>query len=223
MSCVLVVAPHPDDETLGCGGAILRHVAQGDEVHWCIVTGMHEDAGYTPAQIQTRARAITDVAAHYNFAETHALGFAAADLDNLPRAELVSRIAAVVSGIEPRRIYLPHPSDSHSDHRVTFEAASASTKWFRHNSVRQVLAYETLSETGFGIDPSTQAFRPNCYINISDQLESKIEALSFYGEEFAPHPFPRSPDGVRAQAILRGGESGYVAAEAFMLLRALED
>jgi len=222
MSCVLVVAPHPDDETLGCGGAILRHIARGDEVHWCIVTGMHEEAGYSADQTSARAAAIHDVAAHYGFAETHALGFATAELDRLPRSELVSAMAGVISQVAPQRVYLLHPADSHSDHRVTFEAAAARTKWFRQTSVREVLAYETLSETGFGIDPSTQAFRPNVYIDISDHLEAKMAALSFYHEEFAPHPFPRSADGVRAQATLRGGESGCLAAEAFMLLRALE-
>lgn len=222
MSCVLVVAPHPDDETLGCGGAILRHVAQGDEVHWCIVTGMHEAAGYSADQIGARETAIKDVTAHFGFTETHRLGFAAAELDQLPRSELVSAMAGVVSQVAPQRIYLPHPADSHSDHRVTFEAAAARTKWFRQTSIREVLAYETLSETGFGIDPSTQTFRPNHYIDISDQLEAKLAALAFYDEEFAPHPFPRSADGVRALATLRGGESGCLAAEAFMLLRALE-
>ena len=86
-----------------------------------------------------------------------------------------------------------------------------------------MLAYETLSETGFGIDPSMDAFRANYYIDISDHLAGKVTATGLYGDEFAPPPFPRSEDGVRALAALRGGESGYLAAEAFMLLRARED
>ncbi len=135
------------------------------------------------------------------------------ELDRLPRSELVSAMAGVISQVAPQRVYLPHPADSHSDHRVT---------WFRQTSVREVSGLRDPSGTGFGIDPSTQAFRPNVYIDISDHLEAKMAALSFYHEEFAPHPFPRSADGVRAQATLRGGESGCLAAEAFMLLRALE-
>jgi len=127
-----------------------------------------------------------------------------------------------MSEVAPQRIYLPHPSDSHSDHRITFEAAAACTKWFRYNSIRQVFAYETLSETRFGIDPSVQAFQANHYVDITEHLEGKVTALSLYGDEFAPHPFPRSEDGVRALATIRGGEAGCIAAEAFMLLRAFE-
>ena len=205
MSNVLVVAPHPDDETLGCGGAILRHVAAGDAVHWCIVTAMHPDAGYSDEQIAARAQTIADVAAHYGFAGTHPLGHPTAQLDSLPRAGLVSDMAALVAEVAPARIYLPHPSDSHSDHRVVFETAAACTKWFRYPSIRDVLAYETLSETGFGIDPSTDAFRPNTYIDISDQLEGKVAAIAHYASEFSDHPFPRSEAGQRGARALGAG------------------
>lgn len=223
MSNILVVAPHPDDETLGCGGAILRHVARGDSVHWCIVTAMTSAAGYAEDRIVARAETIETVAKHFGFASVHQLGFPAAELDQLPRAEVVAGLSDAVSKVTPERIYLPHPADTHSDHRVSFEAAASCTKWFRYSSIKQVLAYETLSETGFGIDPSMDAFRANHYIDISDHLDGKIAATSLYGDEFAPHPFPRSADGVRALATLRGGESGYHAAEAFMLLRTRED
>ncbi|MBT5571711.1 MAG: PIG-L family deacetylase [Alphaproteobacteria bacterium] len=222
MSTILVVAPHPDDETLGCGGTMLRHIAQGDDVHWCIVTTMQESAGYSVAQIEDREKTIQAVSAHYGFSEIHRLGFTAANLDQLPRSELVTGFSQIMSEVAPQRIYLPHPSDSHSDHRITFEAAAACTKWFRYNSIRQVFAYETLSETRFGIDPSVQAFQANHYVDITEHLEGKVTALSLYGDEFAPHPFPRSEDGVRALATIRGGEAGCIAAEAFMLLRAFE-
>jgi LmbE family N-acetylglucosaminyl deacetylase len=189
MSNILVVAPHPDDETLGCGGAILRHVAQGDSVHWCIVTAMTSAAGYAADQIAARAATIETVAKHYNFTDVHELGFPAAELDQLPRAEVVAGFSDVVSKVTPERIYLPHPADTHSDHRVSFEAAASCTKWFRYNSIKQVLAYETLSETGFGIDPSMDAFRANYYIDISDHLAGKVTATGLYGDEFAPPRF----------------------------------
>ncbi len=222
MGNVLIVAPHPDDETLGCGGAILRHVAAGDAVHWCIVTAMHPDAGYSDAQIAAREETIADVAGHFGFAGVHNLGYPTAQLDSLPRADLVSDMAELVGKIAPERMYLPHPADSHSDHRVVFEAAAACTKWFRYPSIHDVLAYETLSETGFGLDPSVEAFRPNTYIDISDHLDGKVAAIAHYASEFSDHPFPRSEAGLRALATLRGGEAGFTAAEAFMLLRRRE-
>ena len=223
MSVVLVVAPHPDDETLGVGGTILRHIANGDDVHWCIVTAMHEAAGFTTERIEARDKTIASVAEHFGFVGVHQLGFAAAELDRVPRADLVGGFSEVISTLAPERLFLPHQTDAHSDHRITFEAAAACTKWFRYGSLRQVFAYETLSETGFGIDPTMTAFRPNHYIDISDHLAGKVAALAHYAEEFAAHPFPRSEDSVRALATLRGSEAGRQAAEAFMLLRALED
>lgn len=109
MSTILVVAPHPDDETLGCGGTMLRHIARGDDVHWCIVTAMHESGGYSTAQIAEREKTIRTVSDHYGFSGTHQLGCAAANLDLLPRSDLVTGFSRIISEIAPERIYLPHP------------------------------------------------------------------------------------------------------------------
>ena len=97
MSVVLVVAPHPDDETLGVGGTILRHIANGDDVHWCIVTAMHEAAGFTTERIEARDKTIASVAEHFGFAGVHQLGFAAAELDQVPRADLIGGFSEVIS------------------------------------------------------------------------------------------------------------------------------
>jgi LmbE family N-acetylglucosaminyl deacetylase len=85
--------------------------------------------------------------------------------------------------------------------------------------VKRVLTYETLSETNFGLDQVAGGFRPNLFVDITDYLQKKIDLLSFYQSEIAAHPFPRSLDAVRAQAVLRGAQRGVQAAEAFQLLR----
>lgn len=206
---VLHVAPHPDDETLGCAGALLKHRHGGDEVHWLVMT---EPAGGTGACVEAIGRA-------YGFAAVHRLRLPDARLDALPLAELVERTGAVIRAAGPDVVYVPHPGDAHSDHRVAFDAAAACTKAFRYPSVRRVLAYETLSETNFGLDPRGLAFRPNVYIDITPHLEEKLRILGLYDGEIAPHPFPRSVEAARALACLRGAEAGCDAAEAFMLLR----
>jgi len=106
----------------------------------------------------------------------------------------------------------------HTDHRAVFDAAAACTKWFRYPSVKRVLAYETLSETDFGLGTEL-GFRPNVFVDISPFLERKLQAMDIYASEIAPFPFPRSQDALRALARVHGTSSGYHAAEAFQLLR----
>lgn len=222
MSRVLVVAPHPDDETLGCGGTLLRHRAVGDEVHWLIVTAMRPEDGFPEEKIAARREEIERVAGHYGFAGRHELGLPAARLDRLPLAELVQAIGAVVQEVRPERVYLPYAGDAHSDHRVVFEAASAALKWFRAPDVARIFAYETLSETGFNLDPTMPEFRPNWFVDIAGHLEGKCAAMAFYAGESGRFPFPRSEEAITALARLRGSHCGCDAAEAFLLLKGIE-
>jgi LmbE family N-acetylglucosaminyl deacetylase len=217
MSTVLVIAAHPDDETLGCGGTLLRHRADGDELHWLIVTTMSTGVGFTAEQISVRENEIGAITSHYGFAGVTRLGLETTQLDTVSIAGLTQRIAEVFDKVRPSVVYVNHHGDAHTDHRAVFDAVAANTKWFRHPSVQRVLAYETLSETDAAVNP--WAFNPTVFVDISDYLEDKLAALAIYRSEVAPMPFPRSPDVVRALATVRGGASGFSAAEAFVLLR----
>lgn len=216
----LVVAPHPDDELLGCGGTLLRRVADGGTVAWLLMTAITEEAGWTVERIQQRTGEIDRVCEGLQVGPCHfyALGFPSAELDRIPMSVLVKRISEAFSDFQPDEVLLPYPGDVHSDHRVTFEAASACTKWFRYPSVKRVLAYETPSETDFGIDPRDSGFKPNVFVDIDVQLERKIELMKIYSSEMGEFPFPRSEGALRALAQLRGSQAGYEAAEAFSLL-----
>ena len=118
---------------------------------------------------------------------------------------------------------MPHPGDAHSDHKVTFEATIACTKWFRYPSVKKIMVYETLSETDFGINPNHSAFHPTTFENIGQFLEQKISLMNIYKSEIAEFPFPRSEVAIQSLARLRGAQAGFEAAEAFLLLRDLVD
>lgn len=214
---VIVLAPHPDDETLGCGGALLRHVAAGESVHWCVVTAMGE--GYSAEQQAKRDSEIDAASARYGFAQTHQLGFPTTTLDTVPQSELVRKIGAVFSEVKPTVVYVPHRGDAHSDHAAVFDAAAACCKWFRYPSVKRVLVYETLSETDFGLSPDANGFRPNVFADITPHLEAKLEIMRIFASEMGRFPFPRSEEAIRALAALRGAACGCSAAEAFMLLR----
>lgn len=219
MSRVVVIAPHPDDETLGCGGTLLKHVAAGDEVHWVIVTRMSEELGFSADQIRVRANEIARVADHYGFADVHELGLPTTQLDALPAADVTALLAECFAEQQPEIVYVNNREDAHTDHRVVFDSVAANTKWFRHPSVKRVLAYETLSETDAALPVSGRAFNPTVFSDITLHIESKLAALAIYASEVGTPPFPRSPDAVRALAMVRGAASGYRAAEAFVLLR----
>ena len=215
---VVVIAPHADDETLGCGGTLLRHVALGDRIHWVLVTAMSSD-GYSERQIASRRAEIDTVRQLYGFTSVSELGFPITKLDFIGTSDLVSRIDSVINSIKPEVIYLPFPGDIHTDHKVVFLATASVTKWFRYPSVRKVLACEIQSETDFAVNYDGLAFRPNHYVEITPWLDRKVEILSQYIGEFSSHPFPRSIAAVRALALLRGAQCGCEAAEAFMILK----
>jgi LmbE family N-acetylglucosaminyl deacetylase len=217
-SVVLAVAPHPDDETLGCGGTLLRHLEKGDEIHWLIATAMTKTTGYSDERIERRASEIKKVSAAYGFKSVIEMKFPTTTLDSLPLADMIGKFAEVFGKLSPEIVYLPFRGDPHSDHRIVFDAAAACTKSFRLPSVRRVLSYEALSETDFSSDPA-YVFRPDVFIDISAQLDKKIEIMRFYEGELGQHPFPRSETAIRALASQRGAAAGFKAAEAFMLIK----
>jgi len=216
----LIVAPHPDDELLGCGGTLLRRVDEGGMVAWLLMTAITEGAGWSAERIQQRAAEIDRVRKGLQIAPHHlyALGFPTAELDQIPMNILVGKISEVFADFQPDEVLLPYPGDVHSDHRVTFEAASACTKWFRYPSIKRVLTYETPSETDIGIDTRDSGFKPNVFVDIGGQLERKIELMKIYASEMGEFPFPRSEKALRALAEQRGSQAGYEAAEGFSLL-----
>jgi LmbE family N-acetylglucosaminyl deacetylase len=214
----LVVAPHPDDEVLGCGGTLLRHRAEGQEVGWLIVTSVSEDYGWTPERVRSREAEIERVAAAFDFTQVFNLRFPSTQLDQIPAGDLVARFSEVFRDFRPEEVLLPNRDDAHSDHRASFDAAAACCKWFRYPFVRRVLAYETLSETEFALGPASP-FQPNTFVDISAYLERKLEIMRIYASELEEAPFPRSAEAIRSLASLRGSTAGYAAAEAFQLLR----
>ncbi|WP_299909614.1 PIG-L family deacetylase [uncultured Paracoccus sp.] len=215
---ILAIAPHPDDETIGAGGLLLRAAAAGREIHWLIVTTMRPEDGWPTARIESREAEIEAVAREFGFAAVHRLGLPTTRLDTLPLGDVVAAIGDVVKVTRPQMLLLPHRGDAHSDHQVVHDAGAACAKWFRYPSVQWTLAYETLSETDAAIQQMLP-FRSDIYVDISAYLEHKIAITRHFAGEFHPFPFPRSETAVRAQGQMHGAAAGYQAAEAFMLLR----
>ena len=215
---IIVIAPHPDDEVLGSGGTLLRRKAEGATIAWLIVTTITADTGWSEEKIRQRADEIKRVTSLFGFDSVFELNFPTTQLDRASMGDLVPGISNVFKKFEPEEVFVPHSADVHTDHRLVYDAAASCTKWFRHPSVKRVLAYETLSETDFGLGTS-QGFRPNVFVNIEPYLADKLRAMDIYASELGAFPFPRSHEAIRALATLRGAASGFKAAEAFELLR----
>ena len=214
----IVIAPHPDDEVLGVGGTLLRRKTEGAKVAWLVVTAISSQSGWSEGKVKQRADEIKQVTSLFGFDEVFLLNFPTAQLDRVPMSDLVTGISTAFKSFQPNEVFVPHPADIHTDHRVVFDAVASCTNWFRYPFIERVLAYETLSETDFGLNVD-QAFRPNVFVNIESFLDSKLKAMEVYKSEMGEFPFPRSREAIRALATLRGVASGFKAAEAFELLR----
>jgi len=217
MKKILVIAPHPDDETIGCGGTLLRHRDHGDEISCVIVTKLKTNDQWTRQSVIAKENEIEKVKKIYQFKSFDRFDFVPTELDKMPFNSLVSKISNLFDKLKPEVIYIPNISDVHTDHQVVSKAVMSSSKWFRSHSIRQIKMYETLSETNFNFSENND-FNPNVFVEITKYLEKKIEICKCYATEFQKHPFPRSEESIRSLAKLRGSQSGFEAAESFKLV-----
>lgn len=216
---ILVIAPHPDDETLGCGGTLLKHATAGDSLYWIIVTKAYEPR-WPKEVIERREQEIEQVSAAYGFEKRFRLTYPAARLDTVPLEELLKSINDIVAEVKPDWIYTVHTGDIHSDHRVVFEATMSAVKSF-NKGVQRLLSYETISSTDATPPAAATVFLPNVYCDITGFIERKLEIMSLYRGEVHPYPLPRALESIRALARVRGATVAAEYAEAFMLLREL--
>ncbi|MGZ3769102.1 MAG: PIG-L deacetylase family protein [Bdellovibrio sp.] len=215
---VIVVAPHPDDETLGCGGTLLKHKMAGDEVHWLIATQMNPKT-FSSERIKERRSEIQRVAEEYSFATTHILNLYAADLNSENLNQLIKELSGVFSSVQPEVVYAPFYGDIHTDHYWVFRAVMACSKSFRYPSIKKILCYETVSETEFGVIDSGSQFFPQVFVDVSGYLDKKIQIMGIFKSEMGKFPNPRSHETIEALCRFRGSTAGVLAAESFQLIK----
>lgn len=215
---ILVIAPHPDDEVLGCGGAILRHIDHGDAVHVMVVTRGAPEL-FPSQQVKTVRDELRAAHEILGVKAVEYLDFPAPKLDTIAGHELADRIAQSIRSVRPDTVYLPHNGDLHTDHGIVFQAALVASRPINDCSVRRMLCYETLSETDWAPPFAGDAFIPTVFVDISKYLDRKLQAMECYRSQVKPAPASRSLQSLEALARLRGGTVGLGAAEAFALVR----
>jgi len=219
---VLIVVAHADDEVLGCGGAIARHVAEGDMVHVIFMAdGVGSRVASDTGELQRRNQARDAALRMLGVAHWHALDFPDNRMDSVPLLDVVQALEPIIQQVQPARLYTHHHGDLNVDHCVTHQAVMTACRPLPGSSVREILTFEVLSSTEWAT-PGVAPFVPNAFVDISNYLPKKLEALAAYDMEMRPLPHSRSIAHVEALAKHRGNCVGLEAAEAFEVVRVLE-
>lgn len=221
MSAVLVVVAHADDEVLGCGGAIARHVAEGDEVHVVYMAdGVGSRGGDFELEVLKRNEARDRALQVLGVTGWHAHQFPDNRMDTVPLLDVVQPLERIVQDISPRIIYTHHYGDLNVDHRVTHQAIMTACRPQPGSPVREIYACEVMSNTEWA-SPGLAPFLPNAYVDITPYWPVKRAALDAYELEMRQAPHSRSIIHIESLARHHGNCVGVEAAEAFMAMRLL--
>lgn len=221
---ILVIAAHPDDEVLGCGGTIARLAAEGASVSILILAnGLTSRADFDTAREQELLSIHHDRAkragAILGAKEVNLAGFPDQKMDTLPILDITQRIEREIERVRPHTIFTQHGGDLNMDHVITYRATLTATRPMKGRCVPRVLAYEIASSTEWAFHKFQPPFHPQVFFDISSHLDQKIAAMAVYESETRAVPHPRSPEALRALALRWGAASGLDAAEAFDLVR----
>ena len=213
---VLVVSAHPDDETLGVGGILLRHRDRGDDVYWVLFT--YQMPGMYKKIVNLRRRYIDDIAGRFGMVNYWIGEFFSTELVNTDINRLLEFVEPIVKKIKPDIVYTVGPYDIHTDHKAVFNVMSVLSKPVY--GVSQFYIYEIPSSTNWAI-PWINQYKPLVYVDIEKYIEEKLEILSLFEDQIFPYPHARSLEAVRAYAMYRGSSIGLKYAETLMPIRVI--
>lgn len=213
---ILVFAPHNDDEVLGVGGTIAKYIQEGHEVVVCEVTSGQDQKRLE--NIQSEALAAHKV---LGVTETIFMELPVVGLADIPTRELNGAFNEVVGKVKPDIAYIPHKGDMHIDHTMVAEAAMVALRPVNNPQLKEIYAYETLSETEWNIPSPDNVFVPNVWVDITDTIDKKLESMKCYKSQLYDFPHPRSLKAIEALAMLRGSTICVNKAESFMLIRSI--
>jgi len=223
---VLVVAAHPDDEVLGCGGTIARLAREGHEVHIAILgegitsrSRTRDEASRVDAEaLRARAREVAKLLGGRSLLTQ--------DLpdnrfDTVPLLDVVKVVEEWVGAIRPQVVYTHHSGDLNIDHSVVHRAVLTATRPIAGCDIMEICAFEVPSSSEWAFGQFTKPFQPNVFVDVSETLGLKLRAMRLYETEARPFPHPRSREALRAAALKWGSVAGLKAAEAFELVRSI--
>lgn len=224
MMKILVVAAHPDDEVLGCGGTIARYAKEGHHVSVAILgegeTSRHS-ARQKAEQQKLQALAANAKAAAKVLGVSELLTYQLPDnrFDSIPLLDIVKIVEALIDRIQPNLMFTHWGGDLNIDHVLTHRAVMTATRGIEGGPVKELYAFEVPSSSEWSFGQFKGSFNPNVFIDITGTLQHKLDAMDCYRGESRAFPHPRSSEALTALAKYRGSHAGLAAAEAFELIR----
>jgi LmbE family N-acetylglucosaminyl deacetylase len=219
---VLIIAAHPDDEVLGCGGTIAKHIATDDIVHIIFMTnGVNARDNGSDKDTIIRSSALNQAMTALGVTGYQSFDFPDNKMDSVPLLSIIKTIEKAIFEYQPNIVYTHFAHDLNIDHQITHKAVMTACRPVKESSVKKILSFEVLSSTEWN-SPSQQTFIPHYIVDISDFWEQKLEALKCYQNEMRSFPHSRSYKCIEALSIVRGATNGFNKAEAFFVERILE-
>jgi LmbE family N-acetylglucosaminyl deacetylase len=228
MNRILIIAAHPDDEVLGCGGTIAKLAHNGHEVYIAIIgeglTSRYNQREHVDPSFVNELKACSRKASQLLGAkEIFFNDLPDNRFDTVPLLDVIKPIEKIVESVRPQVIYTHHGGDLNIDHVVTHRAVLTATRPSAGYKINEIYAFEVPSSTEWTFGQFAPAFRPNVFVDIRNTLETKIKAMQVYESEVQPFPHPRSIIALKSLAQSRGITVGLSSAEAFELIRAIND
>ena len=223
---ILVIAAHPDDEVLGCGGTIAK-LAADHEVHIAIlgegIMSRHDQPNNADKEALLTLQEDARSASKLLRAKSVSMDSLPDNrFDELPLLDITKRVERLIQEFQPEIVYTHHPGDLNVDHQITFRALLTATRPVSGCPVRDIYAFEVPSSTEWAFQQIQPAFKPNVFVDVTSTIETKVHGLQCYRSEVRPFPHPRSAEALRAIARRWGSVVGAEYAEAFELIRSLK-
>lgn len=226
MKKILVIAAHPDDEILGCGATIAKHINEKDEVYVMIMTpGVDSRNKNKKEKIVDKnvlSKSVFQCHKFLGIKKTFLNKFPDNRMDKVNLLSIVKKIENVLNKVKPEIIYTHHYGDLNVDHQIVHRATVTACRPSPKNLVKKIYTFEVVSSTEWQSNSKEEVFIPNYFVNIDTFIKKKIKALKYYKNEMRPFPHSRSLESIRALARWRGASVGLKAAEAFCLVRQIK-
>ncbi len=219
MKTVLIIAAHPDDEALGCGGTIAKHVSIGNKVHSVFMAdGVRSRPNQVVKDLEIRKDSSKSAQSILGITSTHFLDFPDNKMDSVPLLNIIQKLEPIINKLKPSIIFTHHHGDLNIDHQLTHTAVITACRPIPKSSVTEIYGFETLSSTEWS-NPLKSSFNPTFFVDITEQISKKLSAVRSYEDEMRAPPHSRSIKHVEVLAQHRGNSVGVDMAEAFEVYR----